>query len=265
MGKSILGFQILRNAAHQCYKDGKGVALGISYEMDAEDIAQRYLADLANITIDQQLQVMSPHEHARRLGEMEDAEEQLKLLPMIINDQAPTDIAGLISYVKKIHRENEGGVRVLVVDYIGLMGKSGTGKGEAQRESIIAEISRGFKQISRELKIPVIVLAQLNRAVEQREDKRPKLSDLRESGSLEQDADCVMFVYREAYYLQQEEPQDADEWAEWKARMDQIRDESDIIVAKLRQGRTGVVKQHFDGAHFTFKELPSTHNSQNRA
>jgi replicative DNA helicase len=254
MGKSIIGFQILRNAAHQCFKEGKGVALGISYEMGADQLAQRYLADLANMTIDRQMERLNETADARRMGDLEDAAEQLAVLPMILNDDPPTGIAALTSYVKRVHREHIGGIRVLVVDYLQLMGGGGKGDREQFREQIVAEISRGLKAIARDLNIPVVALAQLNRSVEQREDKRPKLSDLRESGSIEQDADCVMFCYREAYYLEQNEPQDGSEYTAWLARLEEVKNKAEIIVAKLRQGKTGTVSLEFDGAHFVFNE-----------
>jgi replicative DNA helicase len=144
---------------------------------------------------------------------------------------------------------------VIVVDYLQLLQGSGKSGGDQNRVQEISEISRGLKTLAKELHVPVIALSQLSRAVEQREDKRPQLSDLRESGSIEQDADIVLFVYREEYYIQSREPKrpiegdDAKVWEDhdkWKLDMERVYGLSELIIAKQRHGATGKVKLKFE-------------------
>jgi replicative DNA helicase len=149
-----------------------------------------------------------------------------------------------------------------VVDYLQLL--QGTGRAQDNRVNEISEISRGLKTLAKELQVPVIALSQLSRAVEQREDKRPMLSDLRESGSIEQDADMVWFVYREDYYAmatEPKEPSDTDppdvhtKWQAWRERMEQITGLSELIVAKQRHGATGKVRLRFEARITRFSDL----------
>ena len=146
------------------------------------------------------------------------------------------------------------GLELIVVDYIQLMRSSGSK--EYNRVQEISEITQGLKAIAKELSIPVVALSQLSRAVEQRDDKKPQLSDLRESGSIEQDADVVMFVYREAYYLERKEPRPATvEHAEWQAKMNEVSNLAEIIIGKQRHGPTGTIKVEFEGIYTKFKDL----------
>ena len=142
---------------------------------------------------------------------------------------------------------------MVVIDYIQLMRASNTNNGRVQE---ISEITQGLKALAKELGVPVLALSQLSRAVEQRDDKKPQLSDLRESGSIEQDADVVMFVYREAYYLERKEPRPATvEHAEWQAKMNEVSNLAEIIIGKQRHGPTGTVKVEFEGIYTKFKDL----------
>ena len=145
------------------------------------------------------------------------------------------------------------GLDLVVVDYIQLMrGSSGNKDGRVQE---ISEITQGLKAIAKELKVPVIALSQLSRAVEQRDDHKPQLSDLRESGSIEQDADVVMFVYREAYYLERKEPRPATvEHAEWQAKMNEVSNLAELIIGKQRHGPTGNIMVEFEAQFTKFKD-----------
>jgi replicative DNA helicase len=157
------------------------------------------------------------------------------------------------------------GLGLLVVDYLQLLNGSGRSKQE-NRVQEISEITRGLKTLAKELDVPVLALSQLSRAVEQREDKRPQLADLRESGSIEQDADVVMFVYREEYYLQRGEPTRRAEENDqrfnerhdaWKQRCEQTYGKAEVIVAKQRHGPTGIVRLRFVGEITKFDNLPA--------
>jgi replicative DNA helicase len=148
------------------------------------------------------------------------------------------------------------GLGLIIVDYLQLLRGSGEGRGAENRVQEIAEITRGLKALAKELNVPVLALSQLSRAVEQREDKRPMLSDLRESGSIEQDADVVMFVFREEYYLSRGEPtrrpEDSDDkfnerYTRWQERLEQVHGTGEVIIAKQRHGPIGKVTLRFDG------------------
>ena len=148
------------------------------------------------------------------------------------------------------------GLDLIVVDYIQLMRASNFKDGRVQE---ISEITQGLKAIGKELGVPVLALSQLSRAVEQRDDKKPQLADLRESGSIEQDADVVMFVYREAYYLERKEPRPATvEHAEWQAKMNEVANLAEIIIGKQRHGPTGNVMLEFEAMFTRFKNLQNS-------
>jgi len=148
--------------------------------------------------------------------------------------------------------------RLLIVDYLQLMA---SGRNRDNRASEVAEISMGLKALAKELKIPVLALSQLSREVERREDKRPQLSDLRESGAIEQDADIVMFVFREEYYLNRAEPPESkvDQHNEWSVSLESCRNLAEVILGKHRHGSVGTVKLHFAGEKTLFSDLESRH------
>lgn len=229
-----------------------------SLEMSAEQLASRILSERANV----------PSEKIRR-GDLTDKEFQnlaqaahdLAEIPLYIDDTPAISVSSLRTRARKLKRQHQLGL--IVVDYLQLMQASVGGRPE-NRVNEISEITRGLKQIAKELQVPVIALSQLSRAVESREDKRPQLADLRESGSIEQDADVVMFVYREEYYLQRNEPtQRQDETKEahqkryddWMTRLAESENIAEVIIAKQRHGPTGKVKLFFDGSTTKFSDL----------
>ena len=184
---------------------------------------------------------------------------ELQSLPLYIDDTPGLTIAALRARARRLKRQK--GIGMVVVDYLQLL--QGTGKNNNEnRVQEISEISRGLKQLAKELDLPVVGLSQLSRAVEQREDKRPQLSDLRESGSIEQDADIVLFIYREEYYVKSHEPEhplpdETDKLAkfeEWNERFQSVKGKAEIIVSKQRHGSTGVVRVLFDARSTKFND-----------
>ena len=172
---------------------------------------------------------------------------------MFVDDTAGLTISQLRTRALRLKRTKDLGL--IVVDYLQLMRPSGAQRTD-NRVQEISEITRGLKLVAKDLGVPVIALSQLSRAVEQREDKRPQLSDLRESGSIEQDADVVMFVYREAYYVSKSEPTpETAEHADWQATMERVHNLAEVIIGKQRHGPTGTVRLHFDGAYTRFSNL----------
>jgi replicative DNA helicase len=188
------------------------------------------------------------------------AAAELESLPLYIDDTPGLTIAALRTRARRLKRQR--GVGMIVVDYLQLL--QGTGKSSGDnRVQEISEISRGLKTLAKELNVPVVALSQLSRAVEQREDKRPQLSDLRESGSIEQDADIVLFVYREEYYVASREPKrpmDGDDskifeaYEQWQRDMERVYQLSELIIAKQRHGATGKVKLKFEAKITRFSD-----------
>ncbi|MET0366362.1 MAG: replicative DNA helicase [Sphingobium sp.] len=260
MGKTSLVTNIAYNAAARWLRDkadgipdernmGAGVAF-FSLEMSADQLATRILAEQSGISGEN-----------LRMGKISRAEFQnlsraardLQELPLMIDDTPGLSIAALRTRARRLKRRHNIGV--VIVDYLQLL--SGTGKTGDNRVNEISEISRGLKTLAKELHVPVIALSQLSRAVESREDKRPVLSDLRESGSIEQDADMVWFVFREDYYEMAKQPRPEEEAAyqAWADKMERIHGVAELIVAKQRHGATGKVRMKFE-AHITkFSDL----------
>ncbi|MBE9636435.1 replicative DNA helicase [Salipiger mangrovisoli] len=257
MGKTSLATNIAFNIA-KAYKKGTrhdgtegaiegGVVGFYSLEMSAEQLAARILSEAAEV----------PSEQIRR-GDMTEAEfrrfvdaaKSLEACPLFIDDTPAIPIAQLAARARRLKRTH--GLDVLMVDYLQLV--RGTAENRVQE---IAEISMGLKAIAKELNIPVIALSQLSRGVESREDKRPQLSDLRESGSIEQDADVVMFVFREEYYVEREKPSDdrLDEMAAWQERMERLHGKAEVIIGKQRHGPIGTVELSFEGRFTRFGNL----------
>ena len=173
---------------------------------------------------------------------------------MFIDETPAITIAALSNRARRIKRIH--GLDLIVVDYIQLMRAVNTKDGRVQE---ISEITQGLKALAKELAVPVLALSQLSRAVEQRDDKKPQLSDLRESGSIEQDADVVMFVYREAYYLERKEPRPATvEHAEWHAKMNEVSNLAEIIIGKQRHGPTGNVLLEFEAMFTKFRDTQNS-------
>lgn len=258
MGKTSLATNIAFNIA-KAYKRGLkhdgsegavdgGVVGFYSLEMSAEQLAARILSEASEV----------PSEQIRR-GDMTEAEfrrfveaaKALEACPLYIDDTPALPISQVAARARRLKRTH--GLDVLMVDYLQLL--RGTSKESRVQE--VSEITQGLKAIAKELNIPVIALSQLSRQVESREDKRPQLSDLRESGSIEQDADVVMFVYRDEYYREREKPGDdeLEKMAAWQARMEAVHGKAECIIGKQRHGPIGTVELSFEGRFTRFGNL----------
>ncbi|MCW2389060.1 replicative DNA helicase [Sphingobium sp. B11D3B] len=260
MGKSSLATNIAYNAASRWMRDmadgippeksiGAPVAI-FNLEMSADQLATRILAEQSGISGEKLRMGRINHSEFQNLVR---ASRELQDLPLFIDDTAGLTIAAMRTRARRLKRRHNIGM--IVVDYLQLL--QGSGKTGDSRVNEISEISRGLKTLAKELMVPVIALSQLSRAVESREDKRPQLSDLRESGSIEQDADMVWFLYREDYYEMSKEPKIEDEgaYAAWREKMDRITGHSELIVAKQRHGATGKVRLYFDSKITRFTDL----------
>jgi replicative DNA helicase len=260
MGKTSLATNIAFNIA-KAYKRGQrpdgsegavngGVVGFFSLEMSAEQLAARILSEAAEV----------PSENIRR-GDMTEGEfrrfveaaKALEACPLYIDDTPALPIAQVAARARRLKRTY--GLDVLMVDYLQLL--RGSSRGSENRVQEVSEITQGLKAIAKELNIPVVALSQLSRQVENREDKRPQLSDLRESGSIEQDADVVMFVFREEYYREREKPGDHDleGMAKWQQVMEQVHGKAEVIIGKQRHGPIGSVDLSFEGRFTRFGNL----------
>jgi len=259
MGKTSLATNIAFNVA-KAYKKGKrpdgtegtidgGVVGFYSLEMSAEQLAARILSEASEVPSDQIRRGDLTENEFRRFV---DAAKALEACPLYIDDTPALPISQLAARARRLKRTH--GLDVLIVDYLQLV--RGTGRSE-NRVNEISEITMGLKAIAKELDIPVIALSQLSRQVENRDDKRPQLSDLRESGSIEQDADVVMFVFREEYYAEREKPSDdrLDEMAVWQERMEKLHGRAEIVIGKQRHGPIGTVELSFEGRFTRFGNL----------
>ncbi|WP_299359260.1 replicative DNA helicase [uncultured Paracoccus sp.] len=266
MGKTSLATNIAFNIArtHRMGElpDGThgtvdgGVVGFFSLEMSAEQLAARILSEASEV----------PSELIRR-GDMSEEEfrrfvqaaNDLQNCPLYIDDTPALPINQLAARARKLKRTR--GLDVLIVDYLQLL-RAASAKDSRVNE--VSEITQGLKAIAKELNIPVIALSQLSRQVENREDKRPQLSDLRESGSIEQDADIVMFVFREEYYKEREKPADheLDKMAQWQQTMEQVHGKAEVIIGKQRHGPIGTVELSFEGRFTRFGNLEKHHVAQ---
>jgi replicative DNA helicase len=259
MGKTSLATNIAFAAAQRFARDledgieaaksaGAPTAF-FSLEMSADQLATRILAEQSGISSENLRMGKISQQEFRQLAR---AAGELQSLPLYIDDTPGLTIAALRTRARRLKRQK--GIGFVVVDYLQLLQGSGRGSND-NRVQEISEISRGLKQLAKELEVPVLALSQLSRAVEQREDKRPQLSDLRESGSIEQDADMVWFVYRGDYYLAAKKPDDDHpDFAAWREEMDRIYGRADLIVAKQRHGSTGTVRMKFDSRITKFSD-----------
>lgn len=270
MGKTALATNIAFNAAYD-YKfetnengDKKvldGAVVGFfSLEMSAEQLAARILSEQAQIASDKMRRGTLTNTEFDKLVV---ASQQLHQLPIFIDDTPALSVSALRTRARRLKR-NEG-LGLVVVDYLQLMDGSSRSDNRVQE---ISEITRGLKTLAKELDVPVLALSQLSRAVEQREDKRPQLSDLRESGTIEQDADVVSFIFRQAYYDERNEPVQRPEestdkytarYSEWEERSEQNRFIAELIIGKQRHGPTGTTKLHFNGMYTRFGDLDTQH------
>ena len=249
MGKTALATNIAFNAAKKIQNDGRKSTIAFfSLEMSSEQLSTRILAEQSRIKSNDIRRGKISEEQFDKFIE---TSKNISELPLYVDETPAISIAALSNRARRIKRLY--GLDMVVVDYIQLMKASNFREGRVQE---ISEITQGLKALAKELSVPVLALSQLSRAVEHRDDKKPQLSDLRESGSIEQDADVVMFVYREAYYLQGKEPRPATvEHAEWQAKMNDISHLAEIIIGKQRHGPTGNVMLEFEAMFTKFKDL----------
>ncbi len=250
MGKTALATNIAYYAAQNIMsKQEKSSVAFFSLEMSSEQLSTRILSEQARIKSDDIRRGKVTEEEINRYIE---TSRNIYNLPLFIDETPAITIATLSNRARRIKRLF--GVSLVVVDYIQLM-RSASNRTD-NRVQEISEITQGLKALAKELNVPILALSQLSRAVEQRDDKQPQLADLRESGSIEQDADVVMFVYREAYYLERKMPkQGSIEYAEWQSKMSDVHGLADIILGKQRHGPTGIIKVEFEGIYTKFKDL----------
>ncbi len=276
MGKTALATKIAFSASrallHKAQEQGEGVqpegtVAIFSLEMSAEQLATRILSEQAEVS----------GERIRRgdIGQKEfdrfvRVSRELSQLPLVIDDTPAISLSAMRTRCRRLKRTK--GLSLVVVDYLQLM-RPAVGTRPDSRVLEISMITQGLKAIAKELEVPVIALSQLSRQVESREDKRPMLSDLRESGSIEQDADAVMFVYRDEYYLQQREPKetafDSSEkyqaaLDDWRRKMELVHNKAELILEKQRHGPTGVVHLFFEGEFTRFADLDTMHEDYHR-
>ena len=250
MGKTALATNIAFNAASKLQESGKKSTVAFfSLEMSSEQLSTRILAEQSRIKSNDIRRGKISEEQFDKFIE---TSKNISELPLYIDETPAISIAAVSNRARRIKRLF--GLEMIVVDYIQLM--RGPINNANNRVQEISEITQGLKAIAKELSVPVLALSQLSRAVEQRDDHKPLLSDLRESGSIEQDADVVMFVYRAAYYLERKEPQAATvEHAEWQAKMSEIAHLAQIIIAKQRHGPTGNVDLEFEAMFTKFRDI----------
>ncbi len=250
MGKTALATNIAFNASQNFLsRQEKSSVAFFSLEMSSEQLSTRILSEQARIRSDDIRRGKVTEEEINRYIE---TSRNIYDLPLFIDETPAITIAALSNRARRIKRLH--GLGLIVVDYIQLMRSSSNNNDNRVQE--ISEITQGLKALAKELSVPVLALSQLSRAVEQRDDKQPQLADLRESGSIEQDADVVMFVYREAYYLERKQPKlGSIEHAEWQSKMNDVNGLADIILGKQRHGPTGTVKVEFEGIYTKFKDL----------
>ena len=249
MGKTALATNIAFNAAKNFQDKGdKTSVVFFSLEMSSEQLSTRILAEQSRIkSNDIRRGKISEEQFDKFIETSKDISE----LPLYIDETPAISVAALSNRARRIKRLY--GLDLIVIDYIQLMRGTNNRDGRVQE---ISEITQGLKALAKELSVPVVALSQLSRAVEQRDEKKPLLSDLRESGSIEQDADVVMFVYREAYYLQGKEPRPATvEHAEWQAKMNEVSHLAEIIIGKQRHGPTGNIMLEFEAMFTKFKDI----------
>lgn len=217
-----------------------GVVGFFSLEMSAEQLGMRLLAEVSGVSGDR---IRKGEIDVNEFGRIRDAAETLSELPLFVDDTGGITLAKLAARARRMKRTE--GLDLIVVDYLQLVTAPGR-KGEGRVQEV-SEITQGLKALAKDIGVPVVALSQLSRQVENREDKRPQLSDLRESGSIEQDADMVMFIYRESYYLGRTEPKPGTpEHLTWQDEMNACQGLADVIVAKQRHGPIGTVRLSFN-------------------
>lgn len=273
MGKTSLATNIAVNVAshykHEAAVRGQtraedgGIVGFFSLEMSAEQLATRILSEQSEIPSHQIRRGWyggNRREEEASFRRLAEAAHRIENLPLHIDDTGGLNIASLASRARRLQRQQ--GLDLLIVDYIQLLQPTGR-KRTDNRVQEITEITQNLKALAKELNIPIIALSQLSRAVESREDKRPQLADLRESGSIEQDADVVLFVYREEYYLEMDRPAEDDEkYAGWEEKMINAHGRAEVIIGKQRHGPVGTVPLHFNAEFTRFGNLVKEDRAQ---
>ena len=247
MGKTAFSLNI---AEHVALELKKPVAV-FSMEMGGSQLAMRMLGSVGQLD-----------QHKVRTGRLLDEDwskltnalGKLNDAPLYIDESAALNALELRARARRLHRQHND-LGLIIVDYLQLMSSPAHGENRATE---ISEISRSLKALAKELQVPVVALSQLNRSLEQRPNKRPVMSDLRESGAIEQDADVVVFIYREEYYLaRQEPPEGTDKHIEWQEKMEEVHNVAEILISKQRHGPTGKLRLFFDGRFTKFANLDS--------
>ncbi len=269
MGKTALAVNVSFNAA-KAYKDSGGkegaITAFFSLEMSHDQLTTRILADQANISGDD---IRKGHLNQDQFRDFAGAAHQLSQIPLYIDDTPALSISAVRTRARRLKRQH--GLGLIVIDYLQLLRGSGSKQSESNRVNEVSEITRGLKALAKELEVPVLALSQLSRGVESRDDKRPMLSDLRESGSIEQDADAVMFIYREEYYLSREEPSQKtsesvekfnERYETWSRRIQDMANIAEVIVAKQRHGPIGPIKLQFDANYTRFSDLAQNYEEE---
>jgi replicative DNA helicase len=271
MGKTALATKIAFGAAKSILEEARAEGPNVqprqcvavySLEMSAEQLATRLLAEEARISGDR---IRRGEISQKDFDKFLSVSREIQRLPLVIDDTPAITLSALRTRCRRLKRTQ--GLALVVVDYLQLM-RPAAGTRPENRVLEISQITQGLKAIAKELNVPVIALSQLSRAVESRDDKRPQLSDLRESGTIEQDADVVMFVYRDEYYLQQRTPKqtgfDSDDKFQtaldkWQQDMEQVHNKAELFIAKQRHGPTGKIDLFFEGEFTRFADLDSNH------
>ncbi len=259
MGKTALATNIAYNIAKAWKGERKadggrvthngGIVGFFSLEMSSEQLATRIIAEQSGIP---SFKIRRGDIDERDFETLTDAVRVMQEIPLFIDQTGGISIAQLTARARRLKRQQ--GLDLIVVDYIQLL--TGSSKKSDNRVQEITEITTGLKALGKELDVPIVALSQLSRQVESRDDKRPQLSDLRESGSIEQDADVVMFVFREEYYLKNKEPKPGTEdHLKWQTQMEQIHGRAEVIIGKQRHGPTGTIPLHFDANITKFSNL----------
>ena len=269
MGKTSLVTNIAFNIAEAyqpaqqadgSFKAANGGVVGFfSLEMSAEQLATRIISEQTEISSSK-----------IRRGEITEADfeklvacaQTMQKIPLFIDATGGISIAQLAARARRLKRQR--GLEVIVIDYVQLM-QGSSAKSSQNRVQEITEITTGLKALAKELNVPIIALSQLSRQVESRDDKRPQLSDLRESGSIEQDADVVLFVYRDEYYMQNKQPEEGTpEYEDWRIKFEKVKGKAELIIAKQRHGPTGTVELAFEGQYTRFSDLAEEHQLPER-
>ena len=261
MGKTALAtniaYSVAKSYKHAYRPDGSlevldgGVVAFFSLEMSAEQLATRIISEQAEISSETIRRGKISDDDFQKIVQVS---QEIESIPLFIDDSGGLSVAQVAARSRRLKRQK--GLGLIVVDYLQLLTGS-TRRSQENRVQEITEISTGLKALAKELNVPILALSQLSRQVEQRDDKRPQLADLRESGSIEQDADVVMFVYREEYYKAREEPShpNTPEHEDWMAQMEPIAGVAEVIVGKQRHGPTGSIKLAFEASLTRFRNF----------